>query len=265
MKSKELLKKIKYHISEQLAQFTYSRKCRLYCIGAAKTGTHSIDSMFDQTIRSSHEADSEEVIAKILDLSAGKLQDKEVLAFIRKRDKRLRLDVDSSQLNFFLLDFLLKEFPQALYLLTIRDCYSWLDSFMNDSLRRTTTDRWIQLRDFRFQASFFSHPPEELPLKERGLYTLNGYLSYWASHNNKVLTSVPKERLMIVRTNELTQKAYEIADFAGLPRTSIQLKHSHAFKNPTKYHLLREIPEAYLESKIQEYCGPLMERFFSRD
>jgi hypothetical protein len=259
---KKLFRKIKNGILRSCKQLTYRRKCRLYCVGAAKTGTHSIDSMFDRTVRSAHEPDRTEIIGKIIDILEGRINKSEIVSYIRERDARLCLDVDSSQLNFFLLDYLLEEFPASLYLLTIRDCYSWLDSFINDSLRRSTNEHWIKLRQYRFQANEFSHPPEEQPLKERGLYTLDGYLSYWASHNSRVLSSVPEDRLMVVKTNEITKRASEIADFAGLPRTSIKLEQSHSFRNPTKFNVLKEIQETYLEKKVEKHCGVLMKRFF---
>ena len=193
----------------------HPRRNRLYCVGAAKTGTHSIHSMFDDTVRSRHEAYSEELIEKILDLHEERITDAEMLSYVRQRDRRLRLDVDSSQLNFFLIDYLLDEFPDALFLLTIRDCYSWLDSFINDSLRRSTSKNWLRLRELRFQAGALSHPAEERALKDKGLYNLDGYLSYWANHNNKVLSSVPKDRLMIVRTQAISRAAPDIAAFAA--------------------------------------------------
>lgn len=262
MRDDHLLRQVKARAISAYTRLSYKRKCRLYCVGAAKTGTHSIDSMFDDTVKSKHEADSEEVISKILEISEGRISDADLLSYIRQRDKRLCLDVDSSQLNFFLLDYLLEEFPDALFLLTIRDCYSWLNSFIDDSLRRNPSGNWIKLREYRFRSSTFSHPLEEKVLKERGLYTLDGYLSYWANHNNKVLSSVPEDRLMIIKTNEITRRAHDIADFAGLPRETVQIQHSHAFKNPEKFHILREIDEAYLEAKVREHCGPLMRKFF---
>ena len=85
----------------------YRRKTRLYCVGAAKTGTHSIDSMFDESVRSAHEPDSEGVIDKIFEIVDNKIQENEIVSYLRKRDKRLCLDVDSSQLNYFLMDYLL--------------------------------------------------------------------------------------------------------------------------------------------------------------
>jgi len=42
-----------------------------------------------------------------------------------------------------LLDFLLHEFPDARFLLTIRDCYSWLIPMFNQSLR--FRGNWIAL------------------------------------------------------------------------------------------------------------------------
>lgn len=255
-------KKLKKIIVSKYVSLTYKRKCRLYCVGAAKTGTHSIGSLFNHSVRSAHEAESAEFISKILDISQGILRDEDISAYIRNRDKNICLDIDSSQLNFFVIDYLLTEFPDARFLLTIRDCYSWLDSFMNDSLRRTTSKNWVRLREQRFRSEVFSHPAQEYALKEKGLYTLDGYLSYWTNHNNKVLASVPSHRLMIIKTNEITQRAYELADFAGIPRTAVKIENSHSFKNPTKFNVLQEIDQSYLEEKVQEHCGVLMHKFF---
>ncbi|MDP2247618.1 MAG: sulfotransferase [Nitrosomonadales bacterium] len=258
----QLLKQVKDQTFSAYAQLSYKRKCRLYCVGAAKTGTHSIDTMFDDTVKSQHEADDDEVIQKILEISSGDISQSELLTYIRQRDKRLCLDVDSSQLNFFLLDQLLHEFPDARFLLTIRDCYSWLNSFIDDSLRRQPSENWIKLREHRFRSDLFSHPPEEKVLKEEDLYTLDGYLSYWTDHNNKVLDTVPADRLLIVKTTDISKRAHEIADFAGLPRETVQVQHTHAFKNPEKFNVLRDIPQAYLETKVRQHCTPLMTRFF---
>jgi hypothetical protein len=262
MRGKGLPRAIRKTAIGTYIRLTYRRKARLYCVGAAKTGTHSIASMFDGTVRSAHEAEIDELIKKLLDHSEDRLSEVDLRCFIRRRDRQLCLDVDSSQLNFFILDHLLREFPDSLFLLTVRDCYSWLNSFINDSLRRNVSESWIKLREYRFRARACSHPLEEHALEARGLYTLDGYLSYWASHNNKVLSTVPEDRLMIVKTNEITRRAHDIADFSGLPRGSIRVEHSHSFKNPEKFQVLREIQEAHLEEKVRQFCGPLMGRFF---
>lgn len=243
-------------------RISYVRKARLYCVGTAKSGTHSIASMWDDTVRAQHEAQSAALIGKITEIARGEVSNPDVRRYIRGRDRRLKLDVDSSQLNFFLLDYLLEEFRDAQFLLTVRDCYSWLDSFINDSLRREARDDWLEFRAFRFRADQFQHPLEELALMSKGLYTLDGYLSYWSSHNEKVLAAVPAERLLIVKTNDITKRADEIAEFAGLPTASIRAAGSHSFKNPHKFSVLGELDRDYLESKIRQHCSRVMERLF---
>lgn len=237
-------------------------RTRMFCVGTAKSGTHSIAALFDSPVRSKHEVENSELLKKILALSAGNLSNGELGRYIRQRDRRLALDVDSSQLNFFLLEAILEQFRTARFLLTIRDPYSWLSSFINDSLRRQTTENWMRLRDLRFRANLFTHPSEEQILKQHGLYTLDGYLSYWAMHNDKVLSLVPADRLLVVRTDEITRRAYEIADFAGLSRSYVRPERSHEFKNPKEFGVLEKIDRSYLENKISSHCRPLMLRFF---
>lgn len=241
---------------------SFRRKCRLYCVGAAKTGTHSIAYMFDEkVIRSTHEPDGSELIDWILRLSGGNSTAPEFQSYLLRRDDRLCLDVDSSQLNFFLLDYLREAFPSAHFLLTIRDVYSWLDSFINHSLRQSVSERRSKLRDLRFGPRK-SGPPVERALLDKGLYSLDGYLSYWTRHNSIVLSTIPKDRLLTVRTDQISERAYEIAAFAGLPKASILKEKTHAFKSPVSFHVLRDIPAWYLETKVQEHCGALMAQHF---
>lgn len=254
--------KITSEIEVNLAKLFHKRYTQLYCVGTAKSGTHSIALMFNKTIRSQHEPKNKELIQKILDFEVGRISNKELREYIRRREQQLYLEVNSSQINFFVLDILINEFEDAKFLLTIRDCYSWLNSMINDSLRRSTTKEWIKFRDLRFRPEVFKHQPEENVLNKHGLYTLDGYLSYWAMHNQKVLSTVPDERLLIVRTDKISDKAYEIAEFANLPEDSIQLEKSHAFKNRKKYGIISKIDPDYLEQRVHHYCQPLMKQFF---
>ena len=249
-------------IEDKLNRITYNRKCRLYCVGTSKSGTHSINTMFNTSVRSQHEPESGRTIRKIIEIFTDNIPEKDIKLFLRKKDRRLCLDVESSQLNFFFIDELVSEFTDARFLLTIRDVYSWLDSFINDSLRRQSPNDWIMLREMIFRADVFAYPPEEEVLKRRGLYTLDGYISYWANHNQKILSSIPSDRLLIVRTNEITDKAIDIAKFAGLSEDLVNRDKTHSYRNPKKYGILHEIDRYYLEDKIQRHCGAIMRRLF---
>lgn len=246
----------------QLRRRLRPRRSQLFGVGMAKSGTHSIAEMFDDTVNARHEPEGRQLILKILEIAAGRMNAGEQRSYVRRRDRRLNLDVDSSQLNFFILEALVAEFKDARYLLTIRDPYSWLDSFINDSLRRQITPQWRRLRDLRFRPELFSHSNLEQVLKQKGLYTLDGYLSYWSMHNQRVLDIVSPDKLLVVRTDQISAKTAIIADFARLPRETVRMERSHAFQNPKKFDVLGQIEQAYLKDKVEQYCRPLMSRFF---
>jgi len=239
------------------------RRARLYGVGTAKSGTNSISKMFSTNVRAVHEPQAVTLIDKFLLWRNGRVNDREMTEWIRARDREMALEVDSSWLNILILEILVREFPDARFVLTIRDCYSWLNSGFNHSLRAANADpRWDKLAEFQSRHKNLVHAPEEKVLKENGLSTLDAYFSRWAEHNEKVLALVPNERLFVVRTSEIEQRAHEIAGFAGLPRWAIRLEHAHAFENPIRKEIIREIDRVFLEWKVEQYCRPLMTRFF---
>lgn len=239
------------------------RRTRLYCLGTGKSGTHSLAEMFARGARADHEVQTEILIPKILDALAGRISQPEFAQWLRGHDRKMALEVDSSQLNYYLVDILLKEFPDARFVLTIRDSYSWLDSIINHVLHHEkATPAWIRLRDLRYQSDIFTHAPAERLLKEKGLHTLDGYLSYWAKHNGDVVNQVPAERLLVVRTDQIRQRALEICDFAGLPHRAVDLDRTHAFQNPEKFNLVRQLDRDFLEQKMEQHCRPLLTRVF---
>jgi len=237
------------------------RRTRLYCVGTAKSGTHSITDLFAGTrLRAAHEPSSRELIQKVFAAADGEMTESEMHRYLLSRDERLSLDVDSSQLNYFILPSLLSLFDQARFILTIRDVYSWLNSFINHQLSRKASVEWLRLRDFRFG----SHPaePEDQPLIARGLYPLNGYLSYWSRHNRSVIRDVPPERLLIVRTDRLSVSVKALFEFAGLPADDAPPEAPHAYKAAAEHEVVHRLDPAYLERSVQAQCADLMAAFF---
>ena len=100
-------------------------------------------------------------------------------------------------------------------------------------------------------------------LKEQGVRSLDYYFSYWKWHNTGVLEQVPQDRLLVVRTDQIGQRAFEIADFAGLPRRAVRQERTHEFRNPAKQPILQQIDRSFVEARVARHCRPLMERFFS--
>ncbi len=139
----------------------------------------------------------------ILARAAGERSSEQVRKALLQRDRELCLEMDSSQLNYFVLRELLELAPEAKFILTIRDCRSWLTSYIDHQQSGPTSPRWVAMRKLRFHSDA-EHPPEEQALRERGLFTVDAYLSYWARHNREVLETVPSSRLLVVRTDQMS-------------------------------------------------------------
>jgi hypothetical protein len=180
--------------------------------------------------------------------------------------------MDSSHLNYPLLEFLVTEFPDAKFILTIRDCYSWLDSLLNHhgplygprgkqaSFHRT---KWIRFYDDLFGAHRFSHGSAEQALADLNLYTLDGYFSYWAKHNRDAITMIPAHRLLIIKTQEIDQNASAIATFLQIPADTLsQNIRGNTRKASQKLHLLSKLEPEFVEEKAQQHCQELMAQFF---
>ena len=248
--------------STALIRVTHPRKTHLYGVGTGKSGTHSLAAIFSDHLRSAHEPERFQVINVILAVSAGRINDEELRRYVLERDRRLWLEVDSSHLNFFLLDPLLELFANAKFILTIRNPYAWLDSLINMQLGFGRFQKWIELHNLRFRPDLHTHAEREAPLKEKGLYTLDGYLAYWARHNRAVIETVPQDRLLIIRTDKLVESLAEIAKFAGVSRSSLSEERSHIFKAEKKFNVLRELDPSYLGDKMAQHCGDLIGKFF---
>lgn len=233
-----------------------------YCIGTPKSGTHSIAKIFSQNYRAAHEPIYEPMIKMLLDAADGSVSQNELVEFIRSRNRSLRLEMESSHLLFYFLDILLAEFDNARFILTIRDCYSWLDSQINNQLSYIEANHWKDFGEFKYQSEILQHPKEEQVLAKFGVYTLDGYLSAWALQNRQTLSTVPPHKLLVVKTREISRDLKKIADFVGVPVNRLSPLGTHSFKTKKKYGLLSQLDEQYLNDKVNQHCRTLMDKYY---
>ncbi len=239
------------------------RKFHAYCIGMLKSGTHSLSAIFEDEYNSGHEIEIRRLAYNTVPVLNNELTNKDRISFILKRDRRFWLEMESSHLLYHSLGILIDEFPKSKFILTIRDCYSWMNSYMNHHLSHDdTSDHWWKLRRHYFRDDQLQHATEERILLNRGLYTVDGYLSFWADYNRSVLETVPEERLLVIRTDRIVDNLQNIADFLGIPISTITHSKSHAYKAKKRYDLIWEIEREFLESKVKEYCSDLMRQYF---
>jgi len=237
-----------------------NRRFRAYCVGTAKSGTHSLAAIFARSYLAEHEARHRPMIQAVLDRMSGAMSDSQAETFIRQRDADVVLEMDSSQLNGPFVDVIARLFPEAKFILSMRDCYSFLDSITDHSLAREVSNRWIEFREHRFGG--LNHEPQERVLAEQGLFPLEGYLRYWTQHNEFILQHVPAERLLVVRTREIRQSIPKIAEFLGIPGDSLDAGQSHSYPAANRFKIISQVDRAFVEHKVQQHCGDLMRRFY---
>ena len=234
--------------------FLRPRRFHAFGVGMAKTGTHSLAAMFRAHYRCAHEPEEYALTRQILDRAAGRSSAAAVERYLVEADRRLKLELNVSLLNYFVLPSLLELFGEARFILTVRPPLEWLDSMINQQLGRPAPPHWRQLRDLRFEVAG-GFPAAERALESRGLYPLEGYLGYWARHNREVVRGVPGDRLLVIETSRLGQSADRLAAFLGVPEVSLDTRGLHAFAAVRRYGVLSQIDPAYLGETAERLCG----------
>lgn len=244
------------------AESKIPRKIHVYCLALPRCGTTSMTELFLPHYRSGHESLNNDVAARFW---SGRPYTREGMAdYYRRRDQVLNLDVESSHLLLNASDVLPEVFPDAKFIFMIRDCYAWVESWINHArelfaMRHAHVHVWAR-HVFADGEQF--HPPEEKVLADCELPTLDAHFRYWAKWNTKALENIPSERLLILRTNEISQKVQEIADFCGVDIRTLSVEKSWSHQRLNKEISLRALGPAHVEEVARRHCAPLMERFF---
>lgn len=238
------------------------RRLHAYGLGPPKSGTQSLAAMFAGGYRAVHEPLARPLIDRIVAADRSPAAAPELARFVRRMERHHRWELNSSQLNGHVLEVLLATFPRARFVLTIRDCYAWLDSYVNHHLAAPASPTRQALRDLRFRPDLHPHRAEEKILEQRGLYSIDGCLAYWARHHRQVLDAVPADRLLVVRTDELAVRAGAIAAFLGVPAATLDVARAHSHRAARRFHLLAELDRGFLEDRVRHHGGELMQAWF---
>jgi Sulfotransferase domain len=238
------------------------RRFRLFGVGLAKSGTHSLAGVFARDFRSAHEPEAKIQVELTCDVLEGKPGSAEVLrTYLQKREDRLRLEVNAAGWNGLVVEELVDLAPDTRFVVTVRDPRSWLDSLVNHLKVGQAPPHFVRLRSLIYDTAG-EHPPEEAVLAEHGFYPLAGYLSDWARRHARILDAVPPERLLIVRTEQIANRLPDLAAFVGVPLDSLDHEQAHGFKARAKFGLVDEIDPDHLQGRLDEICGPVLTRLF---
>ncbi len=237
-----------------------SRRFHAYNVGLPRSGCSSIMGLFSN-YRSYAEYKERESVELITAWKDGWISEETLRRYIHYRHKIGNLEMDTASFNHFYLHILIEEFPQAKFIFTVRDCYTWVNSFLK------MISRWK-----KHFLDIGQNMPDWMLNYGRilfGTYDWNWFNSYenlqknldplvemfiksWAHYNIKTLNLLPKERSILIRTSEISYSQVKLADFIGIPADSITEYH-HINSAPDKIDLLESFGRAKFNILSHKY------------
>lgn len=232
---------------------------KVFCAGLFRTGTTTMQEMFARSFSSDHEFQLQDQLSIFERRLLGTISDAEIRAFIHQRSAAKPLNMDSCGAHFTVVDFLVEEFPDAKFLLTLRDIYSWMNSCVGKLLGDFTAGWGSRagalmncldvLPDGRFLLT--NQPNMKIRLEQMA--------KIWTGVNQRVIAAVPKERLLVVHTEELVARSGEIAAFCGIDPDLLDPIHANAGRN---LNFLQCFDSQQIEELVQMHCRQLMEEHY---
>lgn len=237
------------------------RAFQAFCIGAPKTGTHSVAGLFAKQYRTKHEPAYDWMAHALGARRNGALSTDELADLLRQRDREFWLSMESSHATAWFADLLVDIFPDSKFILTVREPVSWFQSIANQhyQVHIPPENGGAKLRDL-YHDRGHDHAAEAQILDTHGLYPLDGYLAYWRDHNEFVLDAVPDDRLLVLKTQDLSGAADRIASFLQVPPHMLNHRKKHRYKASKKKDFVGAIDPDFLSSKVETYCSATADR-----
>jgi hypothetical protein len=260
------------HNREDVERYAYihrppTRRFHLINVGLPRCGTSSIYSLFAR-FRAGNEFMERETITQCVRRSRGELSDRQFMEYIRRRDREGGLEVDSASFNHLYLDILRDEHPRARFLFLVRDPYTWTGSYirmLRHWLRRFAErgrmpPQWMTdygsmlLGDFSWDVLSWKRTPGDQ------LHSLaEAFVLHWATANRRVLDLLPEERSLVVRTDELSRRAPEIARFCGIPPDALTSQ-DHTNASEDRFDPLAGLTPGFFDALCARHAADVLSR-----
>lgn len=240
-------------ISTWRGRYSPQARHQVYCVGAPKSGTHSIASIFASHWRAEHEPYWWELRSWYPQRASAEVGGPSSHDLWRRR-WFLDLDLESSHALGPLVPQLVAAHPQAKFILPYRDPHAWLDSLIEDQLYGLTEPNyqgWWAVYDAYFGPRESAQWAEEEKLiRAAGLYPLATLLNYWRQHHQSIITAVPQAQLLVLPTTKIKEAGALLADFVGVPLASLDMQHGHSYARLERQGLLSKVDQNYLRSLV---------------
>ena len=239
------------------------RQFQLYGLGTARSGTTSLFNLFYDKYRAAHEAGHPRLLELIERVERGLGSEAEVSQFLIAHNRQFWLELDSSCFLALRANQLVRLFPEARFVITLRDCYTWLDSILNNHLEypRSASEDLRRYHDVLIRPTEYPHCRHDRALEPHGLHSIDAYLAYWERTNNELLLQLPKERRLVIRTHEIREKLNDIARLVNIDPATLTEKSGHANRSDAK-RMLALVDRDYVLERVEARCATLMNEWF---
>ncbi len=246
------------------SRLIHRRRFDVCCCGLSKTGTHSMAGIFEN-YRSAHHPDADTRLPLAIGYLKGEVAAGVAERTLRSRDRHLYLEMESSSLAGILIEPLMIACPTKRFILTIRGLYAWCDSWIDHNINSPpqASSLFGTLDQIRLRVGDFPATRFDSPLIERGLSPLACYFQLWAGHNLRVLQTVPSQRLLVVKTEQLSDRFTDIARWVGVPPQTLRRDRGLLFTAPKKHRVLATLDHSYVRDTAQRFCTPPLEPYLA--
>lgn len=235
---------------------------KAFCVGQAKSGTASLAALLAANHRSAHEPEREQILDMILRESHGEVPENDFAAYLLARDKRLNLEYDIAWANQFLVGHLLSVFPEARFIILVRDPYTWLQSICGHLVSRDIPRDVRTFLDWWFRPDLFPHTRHDHALQRLGIYSVAAYLNAWNRHVTVCSQLIPPHRRLILRTHDLGRSHQQLADFLQISVGDFNIHNGHMNRGTWPDRLESLVDPSYLVEMVISICHDNMARHF---
>jgi hypothetical protein len=194
--------------------------------------------------------------------SRGEIDESAVSDYLIRRDQRLNLEYDIAWANQFIIGHLLAVFPEAKFVVLVRDPYTWLQSIIGHLISRQIPRDVRSFLDWWFGPERYPHTRNDHELKTCGVYSIEALLNAWNRHVDACTLILQRDRRLIVRTHELNQSYSRLAEFLEIPVESLDVQGGHLNRSVWSGQLESLLDRKYLDDMVWQVCGDNMVRYF---
>jgi hypothetical protein len=233
---------------------------KIYGIGLFRTGTSTIYENLKTSFRASHEFRMMPTLEIIETYIKGDISRSDFVKYVKRRDMDGKHQVDAAGFNFYFVDILLDLNPKAKFILTIRDCYSWVNSCMGYLFRHYHHDAKKQFIG-RLVNNIDHLPDNRFKWSDRSEYKIcvKQLIKMWAVVNTYMLRYIPSDQLLVLNTDNLSQCIGAIAEFVGTAENDLSIDHANKGEGN---NFLTCFNSYELEKIFDRYCSTLMAEKF---